>query len=476
MRLSNKDSKSRWIALLICAACAAAGCKDRAARGGDHNEHALPGDHKPAAHDEHGDDHADHGDHDHGHAHDDQSHDHGDQGHKHTGAVKDNDLGVGIETASMKETDIEQRIKIPGTIDVDPDRRAVVSAPAGVRIVSLGASRHATVKPGELLAVLEIVEPEVRSLQMKAVQIRTDIVVSALEAQRLKSYREKLAGAQGDIEDERRRVEEEFEVAEARLASLEAALDGVISSLELAGLSPAQLRALEKNGRVVKRIRVFAPKMGAVKELEVAERPVHLGQTVDAGAVLFDLVALDELLVVGEAFEADLPAVRRASREELPVTLFYPAEDKLVTGLTIRSVESTLHDDDHTTHFMIPLPNRAVSRKERGGMVYLDWEHRAGRRIQLLVPTQGTTRGFVLPRAALIATGTDELIYKKTPLGFEPLEVQPLWSDGRHVALGRGCGLEDGDVVIVKGGRQLLTSSQKDGAGGGGAGDHGHAH
>jgi len=59
------------------------------------------------------------------------------------------------------------RIKIPGTVSIDPDRMVHVSLPATVRILQLNAPLHSTVSAGQQLAVLELVDPQLNQMQIR---------------------------------------------------------------------------------------------------------------------------------------------------------------------------------------------------------------------------------------------------------------------------------------------------------------------
>ena len=462
-----------------------------------------------AAEDEHaGHDHGDHEGHDHGAAEDEHAgHDHAATEDEHAGhdhaAAEDEHAGhdhaaaedehtdhaylelsaasasnIGLELYEVKAEVWYDQLKIPGTLQVDWDRQATVSTPTTVRVVSLDAPPHATVRAGQRLAVLEVVDPELRQLQIHAVEVRADLIETGIQRDRTRSYLDALSSRGQPVAEERRRVEADLEVLEAKVTSNASTLATILAALKMAGFSNTQLEDLEQRGVPSTRISVYAPSLPGKPELEVMARNGQTGQTIDAGSPLYELAALDQLLVWGEAFEADLGAVRRAAAEGLPVSLLFPAEDRRVDGLTIRSLEGALDGEDRTTHFFVPLPNPKVSDKKADGARYVDWQNRAGARVQILVGTEQVGERLVLPSSALISEGGATLAYRKHGAHYEPVELTVVTVESRRAVVPLGVGLEPGDFIVTAGALQVhLAHKEATGAAGAAADPHaGHNH
>jgi hypothetical protein len=252
----------------------------------------------------------------------------------------------------------------------------------------------------------------------------------------------------------------------------------MLASLKLVGLSEEQLRALEHEGRVATHIEIFAPHLNGSPPMEVSERPVVLGETLSAGSPIYALVALDRLLAIGEAFEADLLAVRAAARDDLPVTIYLPAEGRTIADLRIAAVEGTLDGPNRVTHFLVPFPNRLLSEKTVDGARYLDWENRVGARIQLLVATDRSTPRFVVPDTALVReTGRTAVFVREGKDRYRRVSVTPDALDAGLAILPLDCGLAAGDEVVVEGALQVKLARQKEGGAPMTDGsDHGHQH
>jgi hypothetical protein len=369
-------------------------------------------------------------------------------------------------------------IKIPGTVARAPDREAVVSAPCMVRVVTLDLPPKSTVRAGQRLAVLELTDPEVRQLQMRAVELRTELLAASTERDRNRVYLNVLREQDQPMEVEIRRVQADLMVLEARASSHHSALDAALASLRVVGLSDRQLEELKENGAVSTRIDVFAPRLEGAPQMEVSEWQATLGETLAAGSPIFSLVALDSLMAIGEAFEADLADVRRAARDDLPVTLFFPAEGRTVPDLRIAVVEGTLDGANRVTHFLVPFPNQLLYEKTVGGARYLDWENRVGARVQILVATGQAGRRFVIPNGALVREAGRTAVFRKEGEQYHRVFVSLESVDAGLAILPLDCGLNEGDEVVVQGALQLKLALQEMSEGGGATdgSDHGHQH
>jgi hypothetical protein len=440
---------------------------------GDHDGH----DHAEAEHEGHDHAEAEHEGHDHAEADqgEHEGHDHGAHSYVELSPAAASNIGLGL--VEVRTEVWYDQLKIPGTLQVDWDRRATVSTPTTVRVVSLDAPPHATVKAGQRLAVLEMVDPELRHLQIRAVEVRAELVETRIERDRTRSYVEALAAGVQDVAEERRRVEADLEVLEARVTSGASTLDTILAALAMAGLSRTQLDALEQHGQPATHISLYAPSLPGRPELEVTARDAHAGQTLDAGSPLYELAALDQLMVWGEAFEADLGAVRRAAAEDLPVSLLFPAEGRRLDGLSIRSLEGALDGENRTTHFFVPLPNPKVSEKVVDGVHYVDWQNRAGARVQVLVGTEAVGERVVIPTSALISEGGATLVYLVHGDHYEPVELTVEAVESRRAVIPLGGGLEPGDQVVATGALQVHLAHKQAGGGGGSPDPHaGHNH
>ncbi|HEX9893162.1 MAG TPA: efflux RND transporter periplasmic adaptor subunit [Gemmatimonadales bacterium] len=184
---------------------------------------------------------------------------------------------------------------------------------------------------------------------------------------------------------------------------------------------------VEQTGTVERVVPLRSPYDGFV-----IEKSVLLGQRIMAGQPLYRLADLDVVWVEGEMFEQDLPLVRlgatvRATFQALPgversgrVTYVYPTVDPATRTARIR----------------VELPNRDM-RLKPGMYGLLQFEGR---------PMAGLT----VPRSAILATGTRNLVFVKLTDGrFEPREVVLGASTPERIQVLRGLAL--GDTVVASG-------------------------
>lgn len=404
-----------------------------------------------------------------GHDHDDADHDseeaacdHSADAHLVLDPVAARNLGIRTETVHPQI--YHDQIKIPGLVIVDPDREFEISAPAMVRILELDARVPAAVGPGERLAVLELADPEIRSVQMEAVAVRARQLADLTEQERLTRYLASLRAAEVSAEAEIGRVSADLRVVEARLDAQRSTRDALLAALRTAGFDEQQLQDLAERGRVSTHITVSVPAATGMSSLEVVDRPVHQGQTVPAGATLYRLVSLEQLWVKGEAFEADLAVVRRAAREGLPVTLLFPAEDRQVRDLRIVAIEGESDGANRVTHFFVELPNELIGERVNAGQRYQEWVHRAGSRVQILVATQQVGRRYVIPAGALVCETGRAWVFVKEDGEYLRLPVSVESIGARQAVLPLDCGLAPGDALVVRGALQLnLTLDQQQG-------------
>ncbi len=384
---------------------------------------------------------------------------------------------MGITMTTIKPEIYYDQIKIPGTLTADPDRLVEISAPAIVRVLNLSATPPSVVKPGQRLAILELADPEVRNLQMDAVTKRADLLAATLELNRTNRYLQSLQEGSA-LASEIERVSADMQIAEAHVQAIESALTALIASLKVAGLSEAQLTSLKDQGKVTTQIEIFAPDRPHSQSMEVADRPVSLGETVDAGSTLFSLVALDELRVIGEAFEADVPIVRQAMRRGLPVELLFTAENEQIKGLQIQSLEGALDGVNRVTHFFIRLSNELLSEWTENNLLFEERRYRAGSRVQIMVATQEIGQRFVVPSSAIIHESGEAYGFVLKADGFERVALAPESIDGRMAILSVNGHLHENDELVVKGTLQLNLLWHEQNSGGVQAVDPhaGHSH
>ncbi|HTQ04241.1 MAG TPA: efflux RND transporter periplasmic adaptor subunit [Polyangiaceae bacterium] len=197
--------------------------------------------------------------------------------------------------------------------------------------------------------------------------------------------------------------------------------------LHLLGLTDAQIDAVEKSGTPSENIHVSSPASGFVIEKNVVD-----GASVEAGARLYRIAALNKVWVEAEVYEADLPHVHPGQAAK--VTLDY------LPGRTydakVSSVYPYLDPTVRTARVRVELRNEQLEL--RPGM-YASVELASDAEPRVQVPT-----------TAVVYTGPRRLVFIDLGDGrFKPQEVRVgVEANGMYEVLS---GLNAGDTVATSG-------------------------
>ncbi|HEY6927477.1 MAG TPA: efflux RND transporter periplasmic adaptor subunit [Steroidobacteraceae bacterium] len=206
--------------------------------------------------------------------------------------------------------------------------------------------------------------------------------------------------------------------------------------LELWGLTQQQVERIPLSTVPEVNLTIYAPANGIVQE-----RRVTRGQYVNAGDVLYTLIDLGSVWIKADIYPADLETVRVGEAVEVQA-------DSL-SGTKLRGrvgfLEPTTDTQTRTTAARIQVANPGM--KLRPGMFA---------QVRLQTPP---TNSLVVPRTAVIDTGTRKLVYVARGGGvFEAHEVR----------LGRATeeyypvlsGLQGGEQVVTQGSFQLDSQTR----------------
>jgi membrane fusion protein, copper/silver efflux system len=168
-------------------------------------------------------------------------------------------------------------------------------------------------------------------------------------------------------------------------------------------VSPAQIREVERSGRVRRTLTLHAPFGGFV-----TEKMVQAGQAVEMGMPLYRLADLSTVWVEADVYEQDLRFVRMGGPARVEIAA-YPGET--LSG-RVAYVYPEVRADTRTTRVRIELANPGGRIKP--GM-YAS--------VQLDVP--GTERVVTVPRDAVMYSGTHAMVFVRQAEGvFRAREVR----------------------------------------------------
>jgi cobalt-zinc-cadmium efflux system membrane fusion protein len=191
---------------------------------------------------------------------------------------------AGIETGTIEMRNLSNIIKLNGTIDVEPESMASVSAPLGGYLKTAGRLPGEAIKKGQILATIE--NPEFIQIQQGYLESLSRLQFLEEEFNRQKKLREE------DINSAKtfQQVSSDYKITQGRVKAYE-------QQLALAGIS----RSSVQNGNITRTANLYAPISGFIKASNV-----NIGDYVSPQDVLFELVDLNDIHLALNAFERDL--------------------------------------------------------------------------------------------------------------------------------------------------------------------------
>ncbi|MFC3458431.1 MULTISPECIES: efflux RND transporter periplasmic adaptor subunit [Massilia] len=216
---------------------------------------------------------------------------------------------------------------------------------------------------------------------------------------------------------------------------LDGLLDGARQRMRLAGMTDAQIRAVDAGGKVQPRVTINAPVGGVVSELSVRE-----GTTVAVGAPMFRINGLGTVWVNAEVPEAAAAQVRPGTLVEART----PSSPGTVLNGRVSAILPEVDPATRTLRARVELENPG-QRLVPGMFATVRFTPAAGTDT-LLVPTE-----------AVIRTGQRSVVMVALGEGkFAPVEVEPGTEGDGKTEIRRG--LAAGQKVVVSG--QFLIDSE----------------
>lgn len=203
--------------------------------------------------------------------------------------------------------------------------------------------------------------------------------------------------------------------------------------LRLWKISDEQIVAIENGGEVQTQFDVFADASGIV-----ITRNVSVGDFVQRGSVLFDVIDLSRVWVMMDAYESDLAYVKKGSDAKFQVSA-YPGKE--FTG-KVTYIDPILNPDTRTTAVRAEIANPSGQLKP--GMFVSS---------QLEGLASGSENGLLIPKTAVLWTGPRSVIYvqagDKASPAFEMREVVLGSRVGEEYLVLSG--VEEGEQIVSNG-------------------------
>jgi cobalt-zinc-cadmium efflux system membrane fusion protein len=367
------------------------------------------------------------------------AHGHGHEDHGPEGVVKlseDQIARARIELADAGKGLLARRVTVPGTVTPDSDRVARVAAKVVGTVAELHKRLGDSVAKGEIIALLESREVADAKSEYLAARVNHELQKTLFE--REQALWEKRISAEQQFLRARTvftEAELKMNLARQKLAALD------LSDAEVAALPQQPLAALRR-----KEIR--APLAG-----QVVERKVNLGSPVGGEGQENELYVIADLSAVWLDLSvplAELPNVRT----DQPVTVSSAAGTAQERGRIV-FISPMLHAETRSARVIASLDNRAMT-----------W--RPGSFVTVQITVEEAEADLVVPRSALQTMAGEQVLFVRTPEGFEKREVVLGRTDDQSAEI--VFGLDPGETIAVTNTFVLKADLGKSEA------DHGHAH
>ncbi|MFH1320477.1 MAG: efflux RND transporter periplasmic adaptor subunit [Bacteroidota bacterium] len=240
-------------------------------------------------------------------------------------------------------------------------------------------------------------------------------------------------------------------------------LKAVRNKFKLWKINEEQIKAIEDSGKVLTEIDILSDYSGVVMK-----RMVTLGDHVNEGSVLFEVVNLNHIWVLFDTYESDIPWVKQG--DKIQVT---------IQSLPGRSFTSIVTFIDPVIN---PQTRVAYVRTELNNPKEL---LKPGMFVRGLLKTMlpGVENALVIPKSAVLWTGKRAVVYVKDPKRSKPVFQY------REIVLGEDAGnyyivkegLSEGEEIVTNGVFKIDAASQLQGKAsmmnpGGGKVSTGHDH
>jgi cobalt-zinc-cadmium efflux system membrane fusion protein len=399
-------------------------------------------------------------------------HDHTDEhAHDHEVHAEENSLelseqarrSIGLKEGDIAITTFQRSITVPGMVVERRGRsRFTIIAPMTGYLTKILVAEGEALAPDQPLFEIRLTHEELVQAQADLLRSTAEVDVVRREIARLEAI-----GPEGLI-PVKTIIERKYE-----LDKLEAVRLAQRQALLLHGLTEPQVDDIVTTRTLLGSVTVRAPTASSPPSssaLVVQELAVERGQHVTAGDTLAVLVDHSSLLIEGEAFEHDIPAITEAATTGKPITAVIEAQagpSQTIEDLRIAYVADRVSSESRTLHFFVTLPNETVGEpRVEGASRFVAWRYKPGQRMQVKVPVEEWTERIVLPAEAVAQDGVENYVFRANGDHFDREPVHVEHRDPQWVVVANDGTLFPGDRVALSAAQQLqLALKNKSGGG-----------
>lgn len=339
----------------------------------------------------------------------------------HTGVIHldpDQIKRAGVTWAPAEQKTINMVLLLTGELRIQPENRAVVSAPADGFITSLRVRLNETVRKGEVIAALR--KPDLLDVQQSFLENRDRIQFLQSEYTRYNALRADDATAVKNVQKAR--------------AELNAAVitgDMLAAKLKLYGIDAQNLTT----ANVRSELTIVAPLSGVVTAVHLSN-----GSAVQAGSPICEIADFSALHADLFVFEKDMLKIKTGQKVDIT---FPGAPDKKVKA-TLFSMDRTLDPEKNAV--------RAHARiDDSAGLTLVDGAYCDAR-----LALENAAAAPALLSEAIVREGLEEYIVvldheENGNAYFKPVKVEALGSEGGFTAFRTETPLSAQALIVQKG-------------------------
>ena len=211
-----------------------------------------------------------------------------------------------------------------------------------------------------------------------------------------------------------------------------AIVDAARDKLRQWKLTPDQISQIEKRGKVKEDFELQSTVSGTI-----LNRRVNVGDYVGTGQSLFELVDLSNVWALFDAYESDLPWIKKGSRVDFTIESM---PGKNFSG-TVSFIDPIINPQTRVARVRLEVRNSS-------GMLKPEMFATGKIKTQL-----GNAKVLVVPKSAVLWTGTRSVVYLKSvdktnnAFTLRDVTLGPEIGDGFIVS----GGVKDGDVIVTNG-------------------------
>ena len=201
--------------------------------------------------------------------------------------------------------------------------------------------------------------------------------------------------------------------------------------------------------------------------LVVQDMLVQKGQSVSAGETLCVLADFEELMIEGQAFEAEASQVATAKVEGRTVSALLNDKSPRIENLTLSWLDNEIDPTTRTLKFYVTLKNQLLADNENEvGLRHISWKYRVGQRMELGIPIAEWIDQIVLPIDAVVREGVESFVFQQNGEHFDRVAVHEKYRDRTSVVVENDGALFPGDVVAMRGAHQMQMAIKTKSGGG----------